>query len=517
MSKELNKNKENFPKEEEMKKLEEKSKKLIEEDKSKEDMIKNNVTLKNHLRQVAKKIEEIISEYKERKMYGIPIDNNDNINKIDIKKFNEFVLQIEEQKNKTESYKEMIDYDNKYSQITKEENNLKYIKMELLKLKKEYEFLQKINKKQQNQIKILLNNNFNSHQIGELEENLKKLKNDYKLLNDNFKSSNLKLKEQNIEINALEKECSLIRENIELMKNTKIKPKDKDLIANNNNMNSEILILKNKIKEKKITKESQEESYINQLNIHLKKKKIIEDEIKDLENKLGHYYQQKKLDDLKIKEIKKMKNEVNKDKLKVNKDLNLQKQKQLKENMNNLVLLKYHSLKDNSEIRFNFSYKNYLLEDEKRKTKISNRSFKKPNLKIAKFNVNSKSSINIFNNNSNKMTKGEEKKKKKEEEKKIFIKNIENELEKHEKQRGEMIQEIEYLKDDIEQILNKNESIDKNIGDIKKEKNEKINRNIINDNENKDDKNNSEKIEENIVFNNNKNEYIEEIIDSNDK
>ena len=79
-----------------------------------------------------------------------------------------------------------------------------------------------------------------------------------------------------------------------------------------------------------------------------------------------------------------------------------------------------------------------------------------------------------------------------------------------------MIQEIEYLKDDIEQILNKNESIDKNIGDIKKEKNEKINRNI-NDNENKDDKNNSEKIEENIVFNNNKNEYIEEITDSNDK
>ena len=51
-------------------------------------------------------------------------------------------------------------------------------------------------------------------------------------------------------------------------------------------------------------------------------------------------------------------------------------------------------------------HKNYLLEDEKRKTKISNRSYKKPNLKIAKFNANSKSSINIFSNNSSRMTKG---------------------------------------------------------------------------------------------------------------
>ena len=43
----------------------------------------------------------------------------------------------------------MIDYDNKYSQITKDENQLKYITNHLLALKKEYEFLNKINKKQE--------------------------------------------------------------------------------------------------------------------------------------------------------------------------------------------------------------------------------------------------------------------------------------------------------------------------------------------------------------------------------
>ena len=41
---------------------------------------------------------------------------------------------------------------------------------------------------------------------------------------------------------------------------------------------------------------------------------------------------------------------------------------------------------------------------------------------------------------------------------------------KHEKQRGMMIKEIEFLKDDIEKMLNKNEIMDKNIEDIKKEK-----------------------------------------------
>jgi len=445
---------------------EEKDKKLEEENLNPnriiEENIKNNKSLKYQLKIVSKKIEEVISNYKERKLYGIPINNDDNIKKVDLQKFNEFVYQIEEQKNKTESFKEMLDYDNKYSQITKDENELKYVTKKLLDLKKEYEFLQKINKKQEKGIKILLNNNFNTHQISELEEKLKNLKKDYGKLNENYKNLNLKIKNQNIEINELNKECDLIKENIEIKK-----PKNKNvnIISNNIIMNNAIKDLTIKIKEKQLNAKNQEESYKNQLNIQNKKKKDIIEEIKLLEKKLESYNHEKKLNELKMKEIKKIKNELNKNKLKEKNDLNLQKIKQQKENLKQINLKKYRILLDNpSENMLNFDLKNYLLEDEKRKTKISNRSFKKPNLNIAKFNNNSKSSINIFSNN-NRLTR-EEKKIKKEKEKEEFIKNLGKELEEHEKQRGKMIQEIEYLKGDIEQMLNKNEIIDKNIDDI---------------------------------------------------
>ncbi len=163
--------------------MEEKEVGKIEEEKM--DIVNNNKSLKNQLRQVCNKIEKVIEDYKESKLYRIPI-NNDNINKIDLQKFNEFASKIEEQKNKKESYKEMIDYDNKYSQITKDENQLKYITNHLLALKKEYEFLNKINKKQENGLNQLLNNNFNISQITELNKKLKDLKNEYITLNNNY-------------------------------------------------------------------------------------------------------------------------------------------------------------------------------------------------------------------------------------------------------------------------------------------------------------------------------------------
>ena len=79
------------------------------------------------------------------------------------------------------------------------------------------------------------------------------------------------------------------------------------------------------VKEKQLNAKNQEESYKNQLNIQNKKKKDIIEEIKLLEKKLELYNHEKKLNELKMKEIKKIKNELNKNKLKEKNDLNLQK------------------------------------------------------------------------------------------------------------------------------------------------------------------------------------------------
>lgn len=507
MSEQLNKNIEKVKKNEQDKILEYELKIQIKLQNEKEENIKNNQSLKTQLGEVSKKIEEILSDYKERKKYGIPINNNDNIKKVDLQKFNQFLSKIEKQKNKTESYKQMLDYDDNFTKISKEEDELKYLINKKQEVKKEYEFLQEINNKQEQDIQFLFNKNFNSTQLEDLTIKLKKLKEDYLTLNKDYKSLDAKIKNQNIEINTLDKECNLIKDNIELKKKQKVKFDYNDIVSYTNTISNDIKNLNNKIKEKKIIIKNQEISYKNQLNEQIKKKKEIEEEVKLLQFKLSNFYQQKKINELKMKEIQKIKNEINKNKLKEKNDLNLLKIKQQRENMKILNLKKYKMLFENTgENKLNFDLKNYALEEERKNTKISNRSYKKPNLNIGKFN--SKSSINIFN--SSKLTK-EERKIKKEKEKEEFIKNLGVELEEHEKQRGKMIQEIEFLKDDIEKVLNKNDIIDQNINDIKKDKNN--NNNV--DNENIVQNSIHETIEgnnnENNILHNDNSDNIEEI------
>ena len=223
MSEQLNKNIEKVKKNEQDKILEYELKIQIKLQNEKEENIKNNQSLKTQLGEVSKKIEEILSDYKERKKYGIPINNNDNIKKVDLQKFNQFLSKIEKQKNKTESYKQMLDYDDNFTKISKEEDELKYLINKKQEVKKEYEFLQEINNKQEQDIQFLFNKNFNSTQLEDLTIKLKKLKEDYLTLNKDYKSLDAKIKNQNIEINTLDKECNLIKDNIELKKKTKSK------------------------------------------------------------------------------------------------------------------------------------------------------------------------------------------------------------------------------------------------------------------------------------------------------
>ena len=432
--------------------------------KKEEENIANNKLLKKQLREVTLKIEEIIADNKKRKEYSIPV-SNDNIKKVDLKKFNEFVSQIEEQKNKIESYKEMMDYDSKYTNITKDENELIYIKQQLLQLKKEHEFLSKMNKKQEEGIKIMTNKNFTSTQMEDIGEKLRNLKEECKTMNNKYKLLNTKAKNQNIEINKLKEKCQLIKANIQLKKEQKLHPENTDLVLDNDNSNKIILELKKEIEEKKLLAKNQEENYKNEINIQNKKKKNLEHEINTLETKLLNNDYEKKINELRMKEVKKIKLEINRNKQREINNIKFQRLKQEKEKLKQMNLKRFQMMKENNKFNFSMKHNSYIKEEENKKMKITGRSYKKPNLSIAKFNPNSHSSINIFSNNKNKKKDNENKK-----EKDDYMKNLGIQMKEHEKQRGMMIKEIEFLKDDIEKILNKNEIMDKNIEDIKKEK-----------------------------------------------
>ena len=432
--------------------------------KKEEENIANNKLLKKQLREVTLKIEEIIADNKKRKEYSIPV-SNDNIKKVDLKKFNEFVSQIEEQKNKIESYKEMMDYDSKYTNITKDENELIYIKQQLLQLKKEHEFLSKMNKKQEEGIKIMTNKNFTSTQMEDIGEKLRNLKEECKAMNNKCKLLNTKAKNQNIEINKLKEKCQLIKANIQLKKEQKLHPENTDLVLDNDNSNKIILELKKEIEEKKLLAKNQEENYKNEINIQNKKKKNLEHEINTLETKLLNNDYEKKINELRMKEVKKIKLEINRNKQREINNIKFQRLKQEKEKLKQMNLKRFQMMKENNKFNFSMKHNSYIKEEENKKMKITGRSYKKPNLSIAKFNPNSHSSINIFSNNKNKKKDNENKK-----EKDDYMKNLGIQMKEHEKQRGMMIKEIEFLKDDIEKMLNKNEIMDKNIEDIKKEK-----------------------------------------------
>jgi hypothetical protein len=382
-----------------------------------------------------------------------------------LKKFNEFVSQIEEQKNKIESYKEMMDYDSKYTNITKDENELIYIKQQLLQLKKEHEFLSKMNKKQEEGIKIMTNKNFTSTQMEDIGEKLRNLKEECKAMNNKYKLLNTKAKNQNIEINKLKEKCQLIKANIQLKKEQKLHPENTDLVLDNDNSNKIILELKKEIEEKKLLAKNQEENYKNEINIQNKKKKNLEHEINTLETKLLNNDYEKKINELRMKEVKKIKLEINRNKQREINNIKFQRLKQEKEKLKQMNLKRFQMMKENNKFNFSMKHNSYIKEEENKKMKITGRSYKKPNLSIAKFNPNSHSSINIFSNNKNKKKDNENKK-----EKDDYMKNLGIQMKEHEKQRGMMIKEIEFLKDDIEKMLNKNEIMDKNIEDIKKEK-----------------------------------------------
>ena len=417
--------------------------------------IKINEKQKEYLRIFSKKIEEIISEFKNRKKYKTKINEEDNLKKIDFKEYDDFFKEIERQKNIIKEYKLKLNNDEKYVEMIEKKDELKYLKEDLKGKKKEYLYLIETNKQLEK-----FNNTYLNDEIKYYKDEVEKLRKDISAKNKEYIDYNEKLKDLRKEIDEIERTNSLIKDNIEFTR-WKINNDTKNKKLANNTKNESLESYEKKIiiekASHKLQKENLEKNY-NEIN---KKKQKIENEVKELENELSKYKDEEKINSMKLKEIIKIENKIK---------LNTIKEKNRKANIKNeqikqkwLTSKKMENLMAES-LKNNFSYRNnylQLLEDDKKQINIKRT---KPGLNIAKNKmVKSNSSINVLT------SKREEIKKKKEKEKEEFMSNLDKELKKHEEQKGEVIQEIKSLKEEIEKSLNSDGINDKFIDNMKKE------------------------------------------------
>ena len=417
--------------------------------------IKINEKQKEYLRIFSKKIEEIISEFKNRKKYKTKINEEDNLKKIDFKEYDDFFKEIERQKNIIKEYKLKLNNDEKYVEMIEKKDELKYLKEDLKGKKKEYLYLIETNKQLEK-----FNNTYLNDEIKYYKDEVEKLRKDISAKNKEYIDYNEKLKDLRKEIDEIERTNSLIKDNIEFTR-WKINNDTKNKKLANNTKNESLESYEKKIiiekASHKLQKENLEKNY-NEIN---KKKQKIENEVKELENELSKYKEEEKINSMKLKEIIKIENKIKLNTIKEkNRKANIKKE-QIKQKW--LTSKKMENLMAES-LKNNFSYRNnylQLLEDDKKQINIKRT---KPGLNIAKNKmVKSNSSINVLT------SKREEIKKKKEKEKEEFMSNLDKELKKHEEQKGEVIQEIKSLKEEIEKSLNSDGINDKFIDNMKKE------------------------------------------------
>ena len=407
----------------------------------------HNEKQKKQLLVFSKKIEEIISEYQNRKKFGIPKIKEDNLQKVDLKQYNEFYEKMEEQKNMANAYKQKLNNDEKFDEITKKEDELKNLKQEFQEIEKEYQYLLKSNKRMDG-----FHNNLLDDEINYYKTELQNIKDDITLKNKEHIKYNENIKETRKEINSLEKIYDLIQKNIEFKKEL-----NKNPIYFTEEITNEI------VETEKENLTNQVENAANVYKKLLKEKDNLENNVIKLKEELSNYKYDAHINELKMKEIEKIENEVKANK--VNEQNKIKNLKKIEENERKKKTKKMKNLLvDSFKNNFPFKNNNYklLLEEEKKQKYHLNG---KPKFIITKNRMkNSKSSIDVFS------TRREEIKKKREKEKEQFMSNLDKELKEHEEQKGKVFQEIKSLKDDIEKSLESNKISDDYLVNLKKDK-----------------------------------------------
>ena len=421
---------------------------MNEEDENMMNIIQNDKQ-KKQLQIFSQKVEEIINEYKNRKKFGLGKLKEDNLQKVDLKQYNDFFDKVEEQKNKVNTYKMKLNNDFKFSEITQKEDELNFLKNEYKLKEKEYQYLMETNKRLDG-----FHNNLLNEEINYYENELKKLKDEMLEKNKEHINYNEQAKKIRIEINQLEKEYDLIQKNIEL----KI------------DINKNEKLYKEEITDEILKKEKEAffntiESVEKEFNRQCRERDILEKEVNTLKDVLSKYRYNAHINELKIKEVLKIENEIKLNNINEQKKiLNLKKNKEKEKKLNakKIKNLMAESFKNNFPFKNNYKI---FLEEKKKKKIILNKKLK---LDIPKYKMNvSRSSADIFK------TKREQLKSLREKEKDEFMNNLDKELREHEEKKEIVIQEIKSLKDDIEKSLGLNKIDDIYLDNMKKENKEK--------------------------------------------
>ena len=345
--------------------------------------------IKEKLKMICNKIEEVLIEYKEMK------EKNNNIRtaKIFYNDSNSKINTINKLKQKTVSLQNSLENIYNISNINKIESEIKKKIKTVNKLKEEQILLSNFLKKQKKDIDNYSSKFTENKEILEIKNKLNLIKEEYRIKKESYTILNAKVKGQMSKLDILEKQINIIKQNIDYQKNKQKKEVEKSINTEEeenyeNNTEDNVESLENKeqmIIDEIIDEEKNFQNEIFQQNI------IIEN-LKERFNKAIEYQ-------IKIKEKKKK--EINLKKIKLIKQKNNEKNSKIKYLNTNGKNLDYIS-NINQTNKFNYKYgespKN-LREINKIKISLNKKPFKE-----IKFNEMYK---NIIGQNYNKNKRNE--------------------------------------------------------------------------------------------------------------
>ena len=345
--------------------------------------------IKEKLKMICNKIEEVLIEYKEMK------EKNNNIRtaKIFYNDSNSKINTINKLKQKTVSLQNSLENIYNISNINKIESEIKKKIKTVNKLKEEQILLSNFLKKQKKDIDNYSSKFTENKEIFEIKNKLNLIKEEYRIKKESYTILNAKVKGQMSKLDILEKQINIIKQNIDYQKNKQKKEVEKSINSEEeenyeNNTEDNVESLENKeqmIIDEIIDEEKNFQNEIFQQNI------IIEN-LKERFNKAIEYQ-------IKIKEKKKK--EINLKKIKLIKQKNNEKNSKIKYLNTNGKSLDYKS-NINQTIKFNYKY-GESPKNSKEINKIKISLNKKP-FKEIKFNEIYK---NIIGQNYNKNKRNE--------------------------------------------------------------------------------------------------------------
>ena len=299
--------------------------------------------IKEKLKMICNKIEEVLIEYKEMK------EKNNNIRtaKIFYNDSNSKINTINKLKQKTVSLQNSLENIYNISNINKIESEIKKKIKTVNKLKEEQILLSNFLKKQKKDIDNYSSKFTENKEILEIKNKLNLLKEEYRIKKESYTILNAKVKGQMSKLDILEKQINIIKQNIDYQKNKQKKEVEKSINTEEeenyeNNTEDNVESLENKeqmIIDEIIDEEKNFQNEIFQQNI------IIEN-LKERFNKAIEYQ-------IKIKEKKKK--EINLKKIKLIKQKNNEKNIKIKYLNTNGKRLDYKS-NINQTNKFNYKY-----------------------------------------------------------------------------------------------------------------------------------------------------------------